>query len=1000
MRVVLTSKWGRRLKEKERELAQLKNKVPLTDDEKKKLGEQIDALNKEINAMSLILVQFANSFYLYHAIQIKENYKDNYGPVNPAVDYFYLIRRKGDRLYWQGVIPDFKIVEDRKIVSCVSSRWNNIPGKTGNVGLGGWTVKHPFIIEDGRWIILHKMLAEGEEAVVPASVDMFVDEYLYTAPGSIEKMASEQIRSDGELIAMWPDIVETLRDWEDVGKYLGLGGGFVCEPVTQAVGKALNENLNRIHAITGTRKLEEVAGSTVDLEQINLILGQKWVPPELISVIREANANVGANEPFILRLLSGQEEIKKDKIRTELGLVIESQRAWYEKLAPPKFNLHEPVPVAGIVLEGLKEEGLIPAEKPQQGMLQTIVNQGTREHLASHVKYRDEEDVPPIKFSLKRQAVQYLNAYRLVLRLLAEYGDLSRDNTPVMALLYTPFEGLLPEIDAGMLTKLPIMDHNDILVVVPVGGIEKWKNFIADIKAKLQAKMIQNNVVAVEPWEVYIDVPEALTNNNPALSRICVISQEIEVSGAAIAGNQRRLDRGKLKSLGRHVSEINGSILVKVLLQGELDALFGKRPTEAVTTPASDIPLPELPASIPTEPQAKTKVLMFTRNERLIRELLGCCPPDIVLRQANYGQEILSILQDTSTQQFVPDFVIMEIEPSDFHDALAVQAVATATRGLETIFLVNKLKPAALETLKRDCADAHIFDITHGADKVWPKLRNLMEFNWSWVTDDDIKDAQAIVRTLCKGIHLTGYLYEQGLIAALLQKHIEDHWLTEGHEARQIALRARLSRHARAGILLTQTFIAVVAEYNLVKQRAEEVNSLFVLPLTPYFGEADSGRQDVSEVVVFSSQDYRSLFREEVDFLSNLPLKAQITLAEDVDPRTVKYFWNTHGPLEAATGVKLNVIGFELRRTEEKGDRHRFDLDEIIDAYLNHRPQFGKQPEVTVFRPVVKKGKLAVEKILVPSATSQDFGAGLALAGLSSVAGGDTTAFYKQARAH
>ncbi|HEC91984.1 MAG TPA: pyruvate kinase, partial [Candidatus Atribacteria bacterium] len=167
------------------------------------------AATQECRDMDLILVQYSENFNLYHPKNVEKVNKitkdDDHSPATDD-DYFYAIWIKEGKLYWQAVIPQITIgkIKGKTIFGAVESNWQILEEHAGCVDLKYWRSNQPLALEQGRSIILEYLPQEGIKAIVPALVDKFEQRFIER----VEEMAKDQIMSDGELILLWPYILE------------------------------------------------------------------------------------------------------------------------------------------------------------------------------------------------------------------------------------------------------------------------------------------------------------------------------------------------------------------------------------------------------------------------------------------------------------------------------------------------------------------------------------------------------------------------------------------------------------------------------------------------------------------------------------------------------------------------------------------------------------------------------------------------------------------------
>ena len=104
LRASLAAELGRQRQGKLLEL----NTATLTDKQRFDLEEQI-------RDMDLIILQYADDFDLYHANDRKGKEKSDYSPKDKDTDYFYLLKRSGNTLTWQAVIPNIDVERQKSL---------------------------------------------------------------------------------------------------------------------------------------------------------------------------------------------------------------------------------------------------------------------------------------------------------------------------------------------------------------------------------------------------------------------------------------------------------------------------------------------------------------------------------------------------------------------------------------------------------------------------------------------------------------------------------------------------------------------------------------------------------------------------------------------------------------------------------------------------------------------------------------------------------------------
>ncbi|MFA5350183.1 MAG: type I phosphomannose isomerase catalytic subunit [Candidatus Omnitrophota bacterium] len=164
-------------------------------------------IERQIQDIDLILVQFSDDFYLYRTNNRKAN---DYGPQNKDRDYMYAITVDNENIAWKAVTPSINIEKRRGILVPVATQW--LPtGKSGSISKALWQAGIPLEIEPGRSIILNQLPENNQEAIVPAIVESLTKEFLM----AIENKVGNQVALDGELLIMWPDILGGAKNWRE-----------------------------------------------------------------------------------------------------------------------------------------------------------------------------------------------------------------------------------------------------------------------------------------------------------------------------------------------------------------------------------------------------------------------------------------------------------------------------------------------------------------------------------------------------------------------------------------------------------------------------------------------------------------------------------------------------------------------------------------------------------------------------------------------------------------
>ncbi|RKY39001.1 MAG: hypothetical protein DRP72_00730, partial [Candidatus Omnitrophota bacterium] len=174
----------------------------------------VKAQTQEAKDMDLVLIQYATTFSCYlpkKCIRGKLTLDDDYSPATEE-DYFYLIELKGNKLYWRRVIPEIKLAKPGLRILAEESEWKLLE-EEGVVELDKekWRPYLPLSVESGREMVLKRLPPEGVKAVVVAVRKDLEKEYL----NNIAIKACDQIRKDGEMILIWPEIVKAAYHWRE-----------------------------------------------------------------------------------------------------------------------------------------------------------------------------------------------------------------------------------------------------------------------------------------------------------------------------------------------------------------------------------------------------------------------------------------------------------------------------------------------------------------------------------------------------------------------------------------------------------------------------------------------------------------------------------------------------------------------------------------------------------------------------------------------------------------
>ena len=187
-------------------------------------------MEQEIGAMDLVLTQYANDFFLYHIESTRIGETDNfdYNSNNESEDYFYEIWIANGKLYWQKVRSHLEVEDKNGVKTAISSEWIPLTGENASGSVDIERDSNDIVgrikIEDGQYIIINKLPQFGKTAIVPALVDNFEigekinDEYREGYLDAVLNLARESIRSDGETLILWPDVVDLLKDPDTISK--------------------------------------------------------------------------------------------------------------------------------------------------------------------------------------------------------------------------------------------------------------------------------------------------------------------------------------------------------------------------------------------------------------------------------------------------------------------------------------------------------------------------------------------------------------------------------------------------------------------------------------------------------------------------------------------------------------------------------------------------------------------------------------------------------------
>ncbi len=176
-----------------------------------------EQIKQELRDISLVMLQYADEFKMYHVGEAgKADYgRVDYRPKDANKDYFYRIKRQGDRLIWEAVSPDVKVDRVDGVVRASRAEWNPLQGRQGQVAVPTVKAGEPIEVtlepETGSGIILRDMLEDGQEAIVPVMRPEDATEFL----SSVQSRAKAQILEDGESLLLWPLMVKHFVSWRD-----------------------------------------------------------------------------------------------------------------------------------------------------------------------------------------------------------------------------------------------------------------------------------------------------------------------------------------------------------------------------------------------------------------------------------------------------------------------------------------------------------------------------------------------------------------------------------------------------------------------------------------------------------------------------------------------------------------------------------------------------------------------------------------------------------------
>jgi len=191
--------------------------------------QEIKSLEKQIMDMDLIQVHYANSFFLnrlYKPEDAQEQKDFRFRAVQG--NYMYRLKVSGDRIVWRAVQAD---VDARDVVV-----WKEL-AMSGMISRDQWAAEELLEIEPGRFLVIKTLPDEGQEMIAPAIPQDLQDPYF----SEISKTASDLIRSDGELIYLWPYILDITVNWKS-DPLSGLDARMVVTPALKDGGIPVSKN--------------------------------------------------------------------------------------------------------------------------------------------------------------------------------------------------------------------------------------------------------------------------------------------------------------------------------------------------------------------------------------------------------------------------------------------------------------------------------------------------------------------------------------------------------------------------------------------------------------------------------------------------------------------------------------------------------------------------------------------------------------------------------------
>jgi len=262
-----------------------------------------------------------------------------------------------------------------------------------------------------------------------------------------------------------------------------------------------------------------------------------------------------------------------------------AKKPWYERYAD-KVSLDKKESIIDAVLVGLgpEEDGYMP-EGIYGDFLRYVVKIVITRHLGSHLGREEEEEKEKeekekekqkglnIAYVLKRVGMQCL--YAFVSLLISFQANRDRKDKLIYFLLYTPFMNLLSELKEKGITG-NIMDHNEIIVIVPSQG----RIINAKIDTAIREVIGKYNGIAMEPWIAPVSLPENIAGKDQQRNFVIrgyeIIRQSKELPEGTPKGT-RRLVGKEIDNLRKALSKIKvDNLSMRSVTREKLDKLLEK----------------------------------------------------------------------------------------------------------------------------------------------------------------------------------------------------------------------------------------------------------------------------------------------------------------------------------------------------------------------------------------------------------------------------------------